>query len=193
MRVGNHRKPASLTKYSLLLICVVVASAATAAAQSIRSIYTDVSGKRCKTLERDDAAAGYLLEECQGIAGYKLQVASQDDRQGITVIKPGGSKHELNFGQIGGGGFSGLGSKVEWRVKRQRGKLVPIAFIVRFDVNVGGTEKATSYLTVTKITPQKICLIDTVEPGPRANEKARQLADSSANKPCYDPLGTNGQ
>jgi hypothetical protein len=191
--VGSDRKPAMFMKYSLLLICVVVASAATASAQSIQSIYTDFGGKRCKTIEEDAAAAGYLLEECQGIAGYKLLVASQDDRQGITVIKPGGSKHELNFGQIGGGGFSGLGSKVEWRVKRQQGKLVPIAFIVRFEVNVGGTEKATSYLTVTKITPQKICLTDIIEPGPHANEKARHLADSSANKPCYDPLGTNEQ
>ncbi|MDX6695594.1 MAG: hypothetical protein QOF02_3197 [Blastocatellia bacterium] len=180
-------------KYLLLLIGVVLAFAVPASAQAVQSVYTDFSGKSCKTIEKDEAAAGYLLEECRGIAGYKLQVASQDLRQGITVIKPDGSKHDLDMGLIGGGGFSGLGPRVEWRVKRQQGKLVPIAIIVRFNVNVGGAEKDTSYLTVTKLTPQKICLIDTIAPGPNANEKARQLADNSANKPCYNPLGTNGQ
>jgi hypothetical protein len=187
----KRESPQMLLKHFLLLSCLILACASTTLAQGVQSVYTDF--KKCKTLERDDDAAGYLLEQCPGVAGYRLQVASQDDRQGLTVIKPNGSKHELNFGVIGGGGFSGLGSKVEWRVKRERGRLVPIALIVRFDVNVGGAEKATSYLTVTKITPRKICLIDTIAPAPNANEEARRLADASATKPCYDPLGTNGQ
>jgi opacity protein-like surface antigen len=180
-------------KLALLLICIVIASAATASAQATQSVYTDLGGKKCRVIEKDAEAAGYLLEQCPGIAGYQLQVASGDDRQNIIVIKSDGSKHELNFGQIGGGGFSNVGAKAEWRVRRQQGKLMPVALIVRFDVTTGGDGKSVSYLTVTKITPQKICLIDPIAPGPNQNEKARRLADDSANKPCFDPLGTGQQ
>lgn len=174
------------TKYSLLLISVILAFAATASAQAVQSVYTDLSGKRCKKLEEDANAAGYLLEQCQGIAGYKLQVISQDDRQTVTVVKPDGSKHDLVLGVIGGGGFSGLRGKAEWRVKRERGRIIPLALIIRIDVSTdpSNPEKATSFLSVSKITPRSICLIEAIDPGPNANLEARRLADSSANKPC---------
>jgi hypothetical protein len=178
-------------RHFLLLICVVVIFAATASAQGVQSIYTKVNGNRCKTVEEDEEAAGYMLQRCPGVAGYKLQVSSQDLRQGLAIIKPDGSEHELNVGIIGGGSFSFLGDKAEWRVKRLRGKLVPVALIVRFSVArqmEDGSSKDIPYLTVTKITPQKICLVKTVAPGPNANVEARRLADASADKPCYDGL-----
>ena len=175
-------------KYSLLTICFTLACAGAASAQAIQSVYTDF--KNCKTLERDDESAGYLLEECRGAGGYKLRLAHGDDRSNIEVVSPDGSTHDLNLGQIGGGGFSGLGAKAEWRVKRQNGKVIPIALIVRFDVVTDSStpEKTTSYLVVAKITPQQVCRIGEVDPGPRANEEARRMADSSANKPCVKPM-----
>jgi hypothetical protein len=174
-------------KYSLLLICVVVAFAATASAQAVQSVYTELSGKGCKTLEEDADSAGYMLEQCRGIANYKLQVISQDDRQTVAVVKPDGSKHELDLGLIGGGGFSSLRGKAEWRVKRERGRIVPIALIIRIDVSTDSSDsqKITSYLSVSKITPQSICYIEAIDPGANANILARRLADTSANKPCY--------
>ena len=177
---------------ALLLICVFLVFAATSSAQAVQSVYTNVSGNRCKTIEEDEEAAGFMLQQCPGVAGYKLLVSSQDLRQGLEVIKPDGSKHELNVGVIGGGAFSFLGDKAEWRVKRQRGRLFPIALIVRFSVAQqmeDGSSKDIPYLTVTKITPQKICLVKTVAPARNANLEARRLADASANMPCYDPLG----
>lgn len=178
------------TRYFLLLMCcLVLVSAVTASAQGVQSIYTNVNGKRCVTVEEDAEAAGYMVQRCPGVAGYKLRIDSQDLRQGIAIIKPDRSEHELNFGTIGGGAFSFLGNKAEWRVKRQRGRIVPIALIVRFSVAQqmdDGTSKDIPHLTVTKITPQKICLVQTVPPGPNANAEARKLADSSADKPCYD-------
>ena len=180
-------------RYSLLLMSVVLVFAATASAQGIQSVYTNVSGNRCKTIEENEEAAGFMVQLCPGVAGYKLQVSSQDLRQGLEIIKPDGSTHELNVGVIGGGAFSFLGDKAEWRVKRQRGKLFPVALIIRFSVTQqmdDGSSKDIPYLTVTKITPQKICLVKTVPPGRNANLEARRLADASANMPCYDPLGT---
>jgi hypothetical protein len=174
----------------LSLIGIIMAFAFTAYAQGVQSIYTDLRGKGCSTLERDDEAAGYLLEECQGVAGYKIHLASGDDRSNIEVVGPDGSKHDLNFGQIGGGGFSSVGQKAEWRVKREGGKTVPIALIVRFDVTTDSSrpERTTSYLVVSKITPREVCRIGRVDPGPNANQEARRMADASASKPCIKPL-----
>jgi hypothetical protein len=136
-------------------------------------------------LEKDAAAAAYRMDQCSGIAGYKVRVTSQDERQGLAIVKPDGSVHELDLGYIGGGGFSYIGPKAEWRVRKQKGKLVPIALIVRFNVSTGGEGKETSYLAVSKITPKSICFIQAIDPGPDANLKARQAADSAAGKPCY--------
>ncbi|HEX8921539.1 MAG TPA: hypothetical protein VF766_08665 [Pyrinomonadaceae bacterium] len=173
-------------RYSVLLMFMLLISAAKASAQAVQSVYTDLSGKTCKTLEEDAESAGYSLEQCQGIAGYKLQVTSQDDRQTVTVVKADNSKHELNLWTLGGAGFSSLRGKAEWRVKRENRRIVPIALIVRIDVVTDSShpEKTTSYLSVSKITPQRICLIEAIRPGPNANVEARRLADNSASKPC---------
>ena len=180
MRIGN---------LLLIMAFIMALAVTTASGQAIQSIYTDLN-KNCKTLERDDEAAGYILEQCQGVAGYKILVANGDDRANIEIVKPDGSKHDLNFGQIGGAGFSSVGAKAEWRVKREKGKIVPIAIIIRFDLvtDASNPGKTTSYLVVSKITPQKICRIVQVEPGPKANEEARRVADSSAGTPCIDPI-----
>jgi ribosomal protein S6E (S10) len=176
-------------KNLFFVACTVMACAVTLSAQALQSVYTDL-GKNCRTLERDDEAASYLLQQCEGVGGYKLLVNSGDDRQGISVVRPDGSKHELLFWQIGGGGFSSVGEKAEWRVKKIRGKLVPVALIVRFNLSTDPSDssKITSYLTVTKITPRQVCRVGEIKPGPNANEEARRAADSSAAKPCVKPL-----
>lgn len=178
------------TKYSLLLILTLLASGVVVSAQGVQSVYTTFNWKKCKTLEENEEAAGYILLECPAIAGYKLHVDSQDLRDGLTVVRPDGSKHELKLGQIGGGGFSSLGRTVEWRVRRQKGKLVPIALIVRFTVSqyVGGDPgtREIPHLTVTKITPQKICLVEAIRVGRNTNVMARRVADASSDKPCME-------
>ena len=175
-------------RYFLLLMVLILASAYSVSAQSVESMYTELKGKTCRTLERNDEEAGYLLTQCQGVGGYKLQVAAGDDRETITVVKPDGSKHELNLGQVGGGGFSYVGPRAEWRVRRENGRIIPVALIVRLNVSTAPSDpsKTTSYLTVSKITSQKICLVEAVTPKPNANEAARVAADSAASKACYE-------
>jgi hypothetical protein len=174
-------------RLTLLIASLILMATATTSAQSIQSVYTDLDQKKCKTLEETSDEGGSSKQQCPGVAGYKLFVLEGDLRQSITVVKPDGSEHALDlWSNVGGGGFSHLGPKAEWRVKRIKGKLVPIALIVRYEVseNAEDANKTTSYLTVAKITPQKICLTDSVSPQPNANVEARRLADNSAAKPC---------
>ena len=176
-----------ILKTTLLVSFLVLIGAASVSAQAIQSVYTEINQKKCKMIAVDPGPGESSTQRCPGVAGYKLLVLEGDLRQSITVIRPDGSKHELNlWSNVGGGGFSHLGPRAEWRVKNQKGKLVPIALIVRYEVseNAENANKTTSYLTVTKITSGQICLIESISPRSNQNAEARALADNSASKPC---------
>ena len=149
----------------------------------ITSIYTDLDEKKCKTIEKNEEE-GWIVQECAGVGGYKLQVAEGDIRQTINVISPANKKSELNLWSVVSPAFSSVGQKAEWRVKTVEGKPVPFALIVRYNASKEAPEKTTSYLTVTKIDGDKSCVTDVVKPIKNANVKARELADVSADKPC---------
>lgn len=161
-----------------------------AKAQSNRSIYTTLEAKQCRTLKSDSSGAGQYLGRCPGVSGYSLLVAEGDLRQNITVVTPHGAKHSLELWEVVSSAFSRVGSKAEWRVAKRKGKMFPIALIVRFTANEDSAQpnKTTSYLAVSKITPAAVCVTDKISAGTNANEEARRAADVSGSKPCLkDP------
>lgn len=52
--------------------------------------------------------------------------------------------------------------------------------------NPDSPSEKTSYLSVTKITTDVICVIGKVKNPAKANEAARQIADASADKTCLE-------
>ncbi len=155
-----------------------------AASEKYESVYTDIKAEKCKTTSKSEEE-GWIVQMCDGVGGYKLEVYEDDIRQGANVISPSGTKSELNFQANVSGAFSMLGEKVEWRVEKKDGKTVPVAMIVRFNANDKKDEtKTTSYLVVTKVDGDKSCITDVVKPIENANEEARKLADAAAGKPC---------
>ena len=174
----------NILRLGRIAFCVFVCAVG-AAAQSNRSIYTNLGEKSCKTIKADASEAGSYVGLCGGAGGYKLQVEEGDLRQNIQVITPAGKKHSLDLWTVVGSSFSSLGDKAEWRVRTQKGKTVPVALIVRYNVsNPEDSTKTTSYLAVAKITAAQICVTDRIGPGAGANVAARTAADGSANKPC---------
>ncbi len=165
-----------------ILVCAVGVSA-----QTNRSIYTNLGEKSCRTLKAESSEAGWYVGLCGGVGGYKLQVEEGDLRQNIQVITPAGQKHSLDLWTVVGSNFSSLGEKAEWRVRTQRGKVVPVALIVRYNLSSPeDSTKLTSYLAVAKITASKTCVTDKIAPGADANVAARAAADKSADKPCLE-------
>lgn len=168
-------------------LLLLMAGATTASAQSIDSVYTSLSTKACRTIRSTSSEAGSYVGICPGVAGFKLQSEEGDLRQNIQVITPAGKKHSLELWNVIGSGFSALGEKAEWRVRRQNGKIVPVALILRYNVaNPEDSTKGTSWLAVAKITPTKICVTDKIAPGANANVAARNAADHAATKPCLE-------
>ena len=170
----------------LVVFCILVC-AVSASAQSNRSVYTNLGAKSCRTIRADSSDAGSYVGICAGVGGYKLQVEEGDLRQNIQVITPAGQKHSLDLWTVVGSNFSSLGDKAEWRVRTQRGKVVPVSLIVRYNLSSpDDSTKITSYLAVVKITAAKICVTDKIAPGAGANVAARAAADKSADKPCLE-------
>ena len=168
--------------FPLLTLLSFSGAFALAQAQPPKSIYTSVDARKCRTIKSSQTEAGDYLGRCVGTAGYTLLVAEGDLRQNVTVITPGKREHSLDLWTIVSPAFSSVGPNVEWRIVKR----TPVALILRYNANEDPEkpDKKTSYLVVTKITANEICVTDKVAPGPKANEEARRLADEAATKPC---------
>lgn len=155
-------------------------------ASSTSSVYTSLLEKDCEVIKHDHDNESFTQERCAGVANYTLHLLSGDLRETLDVITPQGETFSLDLISSVSGGFSALGNKAEWRVKKIGKQLKPTALIVRFNANDDpeNSEKVTSYLVVSKITDHTICVTDVVKPMKNANEHARELADQSMNKRC---------
>jgi hypothetical protein len=171
-----------------VLVCLIaiLSCAAPAVAQSNRSVYTPLGDKDCRKIKSAEAGDDGYEGRCPGTAGYSLLLSEGDLRQNITIITPKGSQHSLDLWSVVSGGFSSIGPKAEWRLTTQKGKLVPVALIIRYNASEDpeSPNKITSYLAVAKITPTEICVTDKISPGPKANEDARRAGDAASTKPC---------
>jgi len=177
-----HKRPL------LAAVFLIVFAAGVASAQSNTSVYTNLTGRQCKTLKSTSSEGGSYEGQCPGVSGYKLLVQEGDLRQNIVVITPSGKKQSLELWNVVGSSFSSLGEKAEWRMKGAGAKASPVALIVRYNVAnpEDSTKKGTSWLAVVRISSDasQICVTESIAPGADQNVKARQAADSSASKPC---------
>lgn len=161
-----------------MIVLLVVAGMAPG---QVKSVYTDLSETKCKTLELNEEEGGFYKGECAGIGGYKLHVIDGDLRQTINVISPEGESHELRFWEFFGG-FSAVGPRAEWRTKGGK----PIGLIIRLNVSEDPErpESTTSYLMVARIGGRKICITNIITPSRSQNILARDAADRAASLPC---------
>lgn len=171
-----------------IIACFLSSNMAVAKAQVI-SLYTDLSGKNCKLIEKDEETGNSVLK-CPGVGGFQLLVAEDDARMSVNVISPDHTEHPLDYWNVVTSSLSSLGRKAEWRVVKHGGKITPIALIVRvkaFAQESPEHPKVKSYLVVAKISPEEICVTDKLPADRDANQKARQAADSAAKRACIKP------
>lgn len=146
-----------------------------------RSVYTDLTDNKCKTVvAAGKDMPGNLTSRCKGVGGYDLEVYLDDERNSIGVVFPSKTTVGLDLWNYFGN-FSELGTKAEWRMKGKK----PVALIVRLNVSDAGDGKPpTSYLIVSKIGAGSACVTDVVKPGKNQNLTAQRLADKASAKPC---------
>jgi hypothetical protein len=178
------------TLFALALLQFAVRPAPVHAQQvGVESIYTRLSGNECRQLQQDPET-GAAKDECRGVDGLRLILLNDDNRASVTVITPENKVFPLQYWDVVTHSFSNLGAKAEWRVVREGSKTRPIALIVRVEFmdqsNVAAPRKK-SVLSVAKITPESICVVQNVTNDADANARARVAADNAADKPCLVP------
>ena len=167
---------------NLLCLSFLFVFTATAFAQN-KSVYTTLVPDKCKTTDVDKGMPGNYSGRCPGVAGYKLEVYLDDERNSVGVVLPSKEVVGLDLWNYFRN-FSELGETAEWRLKGKK----PVALIVRLKVSDAGDGKPpTSYLLVSKISASAACVTDIVKPGKSQNATARNLADKASTRPCKKP------
>ena len=183
--VKTTYRQSHLLAAAVIAILLLSAIPSIHAQDKLESVYSDLTSSKCTTIEVDKET-GSSTQRCRGIAGYKLLVLDDDARQSVTVVTPGGKSHPLELWEVITPAFSSIGNKAEWRVNRARGKVSPVALIVRVNASEdpANPKRLTSYLAVVKLTGGQICVTHKISPGAEANEEARRAADTAGASPC---------
>jgi len=160
---------------SLLLGGLAALSAVPAAGQGLRSAYTMLDLRRCRTLEIIPEGES-VRRRCPGLAGIPLFVNEGDGRSEIDAGIDDGRWESLP-------GFNTIGARIEWRLSGGR----PFAIIYRLRLAATENAPAGSALIVEAIGRRGApgCRIGMVEGAlPDANARARALADRARAAPC---------
>lgn len=165
-------------------------------AQGAASLYTELHGKRCKTLERDPGS-GASTRQCPGVGGYSVLVHEARAQTSVDIVTPKGAHYPLEYWEVVTPGLSRVGRMAEWRVEQRNGKVVPTALLVRLDagnsVLEGPREAAGSIITAARIARDGACV---VYQGDGALKTADTTARSAAAEPgrkCLGVFSTSGR
>ena len=172
----------------VMIATLVLASPALAGSDSVYTDFNLENKNACAYIGTEDPEAeGSSVGpiQCDGYKDYAVTFAEGDLRSFVSFSTKVGD--QCSFRQTFGG-FNSVGKKIEWRLKDS----VPIATIFRWTVSYDSahTEKTKDWLVVTKLGDGNSCHIGYVEGGyPKANEKARWLADTAAEAfSCKDGI-----
>ena len=158
---------------------IAALSVATPAFAGYDSAYSDFLPDACKQIAPGAAEGEGEFSptyECKGYKDFPVTFVEDDLRSTVAFGK--GGRNLCSFHQTFSG-FNSVGNKIEWRLKDGK----PIATILRWKVSYDPEDstKTKDWLVVTKLAEGESCQIGYVEGSyPRANEKARWLADTAA-------------
>ncbi|CAA6808341.1 MAG: Unknown protein [uncultured Sulfurovum sp.] len=145
------------------------------------STYTSIDEKECITLDSDNSGS---VQECESFQDIGVKVIEGDIRQSIILTR-NEKEYDLAFYSTVSPAFSSLGLKIEWRHEQGNSKNLR-GIIVRFEASddYENEDKVSSYLVVSKITNNEICVVARVSPQKRQNEIARSILDAKKALPC---------
>jgi hypothetical protein len=148
-----------------------------AGTEEFASVYTSLDLSRCKNVTPDDMKDYGTVFRCKGHDGIDVRVAEGDLRIFVSY-GPSADTQTAAYETIPQ--FNTIGETLEWRLRRDGGRMTPFATILRFSWSVDGKKGST--LVVTKLGKDDACHMAYVEASgnPQANELARAIADKDA-------------
>jgi hypothetical protein len=142
------------------------------------SSYATIAEDHCSTLTNQGQQGS--TQTCPSFKAIGIRVI-RDEVQQHLILNRGNQEYPLIFNDTTTKNIARttLGSTLEWRLKRGR----VVGLIMRLNVFTTAKKKR-SFLVVSKVTDQTICVVGSVSPQRKQNERARNMVDSAANKPC---------
>lgn len=168
------------------LLAAVLTLAATGA-DAAASLYTDLYGPSCKTIEYDKGS-GARTRRCPGVAGYRLLVHEANAQTSIDIVTPAGAVYPLEYWEVVTPGLARVGRKAEWRVIRQGAKLVPTALLVRLDtanpLAEGPRIASGVILAAARIERDGACVVYQGNAGLRSAQAVARRAVDGPHRKC---------
>jgi len=174
------------TMTKTLLIVTLLSTFGFAKNTVFESAYTEIDlSKDCKLLKTYEPSMGGAFD-CGNFANIAIEITSDDGRDFVTLIRQN-IRYDLDLGRVITPLFRELGKKMEWRYPKAH-KTNPTAMIVRLNISIEGQRQEDysidSYLIVSKITKDEICLVGKISPQKNQNILAREMADKASTLPC---------
>lgn len=173
----------------MLRYCIA-ASALTLAlpAHAATSLYTDLYGKACKTIETV-RASGASTRLCKGVAGYQLLVHEANGQTSVDIVTPNKAVWPLEYWEVVTPGLSSVGRMAEWRMEKRNGKPVPVALLVRLHtatLGIDGPRMAGSgaILTAARIEPDGACVVYQASATARTADADARRAAAQRQRKC---------
>jgi len=151
-------------------------------AANFGSSYATIAAEHCTTQTRR-AGDRTTIQICPRFKGIGINVVKDDVQQHIVLTRDN-QQYPLIFNEktTKNSTHTTLGPTVEWRLNRSRTDSV-VGLIMRVYIHTGANKKR-SFLVVSKVTPQTICVVGNIPPQRNQNKQARRMVDNSANMPC---------
>lgn len=159
---------------------------AAGSAQAATSLYSDLYGSHCKTIDVD-RGSGARTRRCAGVAGYALLVHEADATTSVDIVTPRGQVWPLDYWDVVTPGLARVGRKAEWRIERRGAALVPVALLVRLDTanpRMSGPRMASgAILTGARIARDGACVVYQGN-GALATADAAARSAVAGRRPC---------
>ena len=151
-------------------------------AASFGSSYATIAKEHCTSQPRR-AGEQTIVQKCPSFKDIGISIV-KDDVQQYIVLSRNNQQYPLIFKETTtkNSTRTTLGPTIEWRLNRSRTNSV-VGMIMRVYVHTSATKKR-SFLVVSKVTPQTICIVGSIPPQRNQNKQARVMVDNSANMPC---------
>ena len=149
------------------------------------SSYSSIDEKSCRTIAITEES-GSVTQRCPDYRSIGVITMEGDLRQSITLIR-NGKEYPLEYWRTVTSSWSVLGKTAEWRHEKEAPDRL-IALITRLNISEDpdNPDRMTSYLVVSKITNNEVCVVGKVAPqrDGSQNLKAREMADRASAMPC---------
>lgn len=154
-------------------IALALLAAQAAEAQNV-SVYTAFTEEACRRVPRPESI---VLRRCPSPAGVNLYAQAEEATEAVFVGDP---RVNRTWRSLEIGPDDRPGERIEWRVRREGGRVIAVAFILRVTfTGAAGRTVQGGVLAISKIEGGRSCLMALVpSQRPDANARAREIADT---------------